>query len=247
MVYQRHLNYKRAEPDDRDYRLMSISRLPPATRIDLRNQLPPVYDQGSLGSCTANAVGAMFQYMQDSDKRFMPSRLFLYYNTRALDNTTGIDAGATLRDTMKSLANQGVCPEPLWPYVISRFAIKPSDASYVAAAPYSASVYVSVPQNQASIEELLSKNFVIAFGFLVYRSFYSISSNGGLMRMPGRGERVLGGHAVVLVGYDRSKRLFIVRNSWGRRWGDAGYFYMPYDYVLNPRLAFDFWVITRTV
>lgn len=244
MVCQRHLNYKKAEPDIRDYRLLSIPKLPVEDKIDLRSRLPPVYDQGNLGSCTANAVGGMVHYMQEV--KFMPSRLFIYYNTRSLENTIRIDAGATLRNTMKAIAKQGVCPETIWPYIISRFALKPSNASYNAAASEKITQYISVPQDQASIETLLSKNFVIAFGFLVYNSFYAVSGN-GLLRMPGSRERVIGGHAVLLVGYDRLRRLFIVRNSWGGRWGDKGYFYMPYDYVLDRQRAFDFWTINAPV
>jgi C1A family cysteine protease len=244
MVCQRHLNYKKAEPDVRDYKLMSIPKLPPESKIDLRNRLPPIYNQGNLGSCTANAVGAMVNYMQKI--KFMPSRLFTYYTTLTLENTVNEDAGATLRNTMKSVSRYGVCPETLWPYIISRFAIKPSDESYVAAASHKIIEYVSVPHDQSSIETLLSKNFVIAFGFIVYSSFYAVSRN-GMARMPARGERVIGGHAVVLVGYDRSRRLFIVRNSWGSNWGDKGYFYMPYDYVLDRQRAFDFWVINAMV
>lgn len=165
---------------------------------------------------------------------------------RMLENTTRVDAGASLRNTMKAIAKQGVCQDPLWPYIISRFAVKPSNSSYAAGASHKITQYISVPQDQASIETLLSKNFVIVFGFLVYNSFYAIAGNGKL-RMPSKGETPIGGHAVVLVGYDRSQRLFIVRNSWGTNWGDKGHFYMPYEYVLDPARAFDFWVINAAV
>jgi C1A family cysteine protease len=118
-------------PDHRDHLYAAppprLTALPPST--DLRPQCPPVYDQGQLGSCTANAIaGAIeFDQMKQGQTPFVPSRLFIYYNERDIEGTVGSDSGAQIRDGIKSVAQQGVCPEPEWPYDITKFTEKPPD------------------------------------------------------------------------------------------------------------------------
>src|SRR6266436_2634478 len=122
-------------PDQRDYLYAAppafLRALPP--RVDLRKQCPPVYDQGQLGSCTANAIGGAIEFDQMKEKLpqiFIPSRLFIYYNERVIEGTVNTDAGAMLRDGIKTVAKQGACPEPMWPYLIARFKTRPSAACY---------------------------------------------------------------------------------------------------------------------
>jgi len=121
-------------PDARDYLYSApeavLSELP--TKVDLRRQCPPVYDQGQLGSCTGNAIAAAFQFDQRKQKLtdFMPSRLFIYFSEREIEGTISSDSGAMIRDGMKTIAKLGVCSEDTWPYDIAKFARRPSKAAY---------------------------------------------------------------------------------------------------------------------
>ena len=140
-------------PDQRDFtfrvpRRMAVA-LPP--RMDLRPQMPPVYDQGQLGSCTSNAIGGAFEFelRKQSEPDFIPSRLFIYYNERVIERTVDTDSGAQLRDGMKTLAKQGVCPESMWPYVISEFATKPTSDCYAEAKKHLGVTYMRVEQDVA--------------------------------------------------------------------------------------------------
>lgn len=218
------------------------------TGVDLRSKMPPVYDQGQLGSCTANAIGAAFEYeLMRQNQNFMPSRLFIYYNERVLEHTVTQDAGAQIRDGIKTVVKQGVCSESQWPYDIKKFAKKPTIGCYNSAKKFEVVSYLSVPQDLNSMLACLNEGFPIIVGFTVYESFESDTvAQTGVLNMPTASEQVLGGHAVLVVGYDTPSKRFIVRNSWGPNWGQAGYFTMPFAYLTNPDLANDFWTI-RTV
>jgi len=236
-------------PDKRDRYLVPkpAKKLPAA--IDLRAKCPPVYDQGNLGSCTANAIGAAHQFGQirqtQSRGSFTPSRLFIYYNERAMEGTISVDAGAYIRDGIKSVVKQGACPESEWPYVVERFAVKPSAACYEHALQHQALAYMRLVQSLMMLKGSLAIGFPVIFGFTVYESFEEESvAKTGVVPLPGAGERALGGHAVLAVGYDDAKQCFVVRNSWGTQWGDKGYCYMPYAYLTDSDLAADFWTIT---
>lgn len=212
--------------------------------VDLRDRMPPVYDQGELGSCTANATGALFSYLQTLAGKppVTPSRLFIYYGEREAIGTVNQDSGAAIRDGIKVLANQGGPPESIWPYDVARFAVRPTPDVYAAAAPHKIAAYQRLNQTASHIRMALFLGFPVAFGFTVFESFESEKvARTGIVSMPGRWERQLGGHAVLIVGYDHPSRHFIVRNSWGSGWGRSGYFYMPYEFALNPDLASDFW------
>ena len=237
-------------PDHRDQIMPSLlsgsGPLPAA--VDLRAFCPPVYDQGNLGSCTANAIGAALEFDQIKQKLkgvFVPSRLFIYYNERVIEGTVKQDAGAMIRDGMKTVAQQGAPHETLWPYVITSFAKKPPASVYTDAAKYPALVYRSVPQDITSLKSCLASGFPIVFGFTVYSGFESPDvAKTGQLNLPTPTETVLGGHAVLAVGYDDATQRFLIRNSWGTSWGLQGYFTMPYAYMTNTRLASDFWTIT---
>jgi C1A family cysteine protease len=236
-------------PDHRDHvysaPLMIVTALPP--KADLRPKCPPVVDQGQLGSCTANAIGNAHlfgQMKQGQPGPFLPSRLFIYYNERVMEGTVNSDAGAMIRDGIKSVANQGACPEKLWPYQINKFTKKPSAACYKEALKHQALSYSRVTQNLAQMKGCLASGYPFVFGFTVYESFQSAAvAKTGTVPMPGQGEAVLGGHAVLAVGYDDTKLRFIVMNSWGTGWGSKGYFTIPYGYLTDSDLAADFWTI----
>jgi C1A family cysteine protease len=235
-------------PDARDYMFVAsqavLSDLP--RQVDLRSQCPPVYDQGQLGSCTANAIGAAYEFMQVKEglEDFMPSRLFIYYNERQLEGTVGQDSGAMIRDGIKSVNQLGVCAETAWDYDIARFAEEPPQAAYDEASQHQATVYQRVLPVLHQMQGCLASGAPFVFGFSVYESFESEDvARTGEVPLPPRGERLLGGHAVLAVGYDDSSQRFLVRNSWGTSWGMDGYCTMPYGYLTDPSLARDFWAI----
>ena len=232
-------------PDHRDlYLVQAPVYLPPS--VDLRPHCPPVYDQGQLGSCTGNAIAGAIEFdrMKQKLSDFIPSRLFIYYNERALEGTVSQDAGANIRDGMKTIAKQGACAETDWPYAISKFASKPPMKAYVDALKDLVSSYHAITQNLTTMKSALVSGLPFVLGISVYDSFESdVVAKTGVVPMPGKDEQLLGGHAVLCVGYDDSKQRFIVRNSWGSSWGQAGYFTIPYAYLTNSNLASDFWVV----
>lgn len=243
-----HYGWKPDLPDNRDLQYTApahvISALPPM--VDLTGQCPPVYDQGQLGSCTANSIGAAFEFdvLKQKLPDFMPSRLFIYYNERAIENTIGTDSGAQIRDGIKSIAKQGVCAETLWPYVISEFAIKPYQTCYIEAANNTAVSYHRVSRDINQMRGCLADGYPFVIGFTVYTAFESPQvAQTGVLDIPTAGESVVGGHAVLVVGYDDGSNRFRVRNSWGTVWGQKGYFTMPYEYLLNANLSDDFWTV----
>jgi len=217
------------------------------TMCDLRPKDDfPVYNQGKLGSCTANAICAAVHYdqVQQSLVPFCPSRLFLYYNERALEGTIDQDSGATIRDGMKALKNLGVCSEISWPYETEVFADRPPDVCYQAASANKANEYARVNQSLEDIQAVLDNGNVIPFGFIVCSSFMTAEvAKTGEMTMPIATDEVLGGHAVLCCGYDDARQAFIVRNSWGEAWGDKGHFYMPYAYLCDSFLSRDLWTV----
>lgn len=259
----RTYGWKRQKADERDYKmhhlrcLRALSAKNP-TSMDLRQWDSPIEDQGDLGSCTANSLVGTLQL---NEIKYAPtgsvyqnlSRLFIYYNERALEGSVDQDSGAEIRDGIKTLAQYGVCPESEWPYNIDQFTIKPSDQCYSDAKKNVIHAYYSLdgdtPQDTLNnIKTAIASGEPVSFGFDVYESFESDAvANTGIMPFPDTTkEAFMGGHAIVGVGYDDAKEWIICRNSWGTTWGDKGYFYMPYSMVTN-KLASDFWVVVHEV
>ena len=235
-------------PDQRDHLFAAqpatLTNLPPS--VDLRPDCPDVYDQGQLGSCTANAIGGAVEFDRIKQKLsdFVPSRLFIYYNERVIEGTVSIDSGAMIRDGIKSVASDGVCPEPEWPYDIAKFAKRPSAKCYKDARLDRAVSYQSLIQDLNQMKGCLASGYPFIFGFTVYESFETEAvRKTGHAPMPGWGERPVGGHAVMAVGYNESRQWFLARNSWGAAWGIKGYFTLPYAYFVQPGLASDFWTV----
>jgi len=236
-------------PDHRDYFYTPPRKLLRAlpSRVDLRHHCPPVDRQGKLHSCTAHAIAAAIQFdkiKQEHPEIFAPSRLFIYYNERSIERSIHSDSGAQIRTGIKTVAKRGVCPERLWPYNEKRFRHKPGKKCYTEAAKHQALVYHRVRRKLPQLKACLASGYPFIFGFTVYESFHSKKvAKTGRASMPVRRDRVRAGHAVLAVGYDNAQRRFIVRNSWGSKWGMRGYFTMPYDYLINRRLSQDFWTI----
>ena len=214
---------------------VNTSLLP--SSIDLRSKCPPVYDQGTLGSCTSNAALACVEFI---DPTFRGSRLFHYWNERSIDGTTDRDAGSSIGRSIEVLKNIGVCAESLWGYDIRKFTVKPTDECFQKALLHKVVEAELVPMD--SIKSCLYGGFPIDLGIKIYSSFES--SYTGKISIPKNDEKYLGNHAVLIVGYNDTDSNWICRNSWGSYWGDKGYFYLPYDY-LNGRVVSDLWKITK--
>jgi C1A family cysteine protease len=235
-------------PDERDFFYSApLGRIGPLPeKVDLRPGCPAVYDQGQLGSCTANGIGAAveFDQIKQGVKTFVPSRLFIYYNERAIEGHVSQDSGAQIRDGVKVVSKLGAPPETAWPYAIDKFAHKPPQAAYAEGKKDLVTRYERVPQSLTQFQGCLADGYPFVFGFTVYESFESDQvAKTGVVPMPKPGEAILGGHCVVAVGYDNAKRQMIIRNSWGVNWGLAGYCLMPYEYLINPQLSSDFWTL----
>jgi C1A family cysteine protease len=245
----KHYGWRRDHLDPRDHMLTVAKRVSLPSSCDLRTSgfLPPVYDQGQLGSCTANATAAAvdFERKKQAEQFLTPSRLFIYYNERVIEDEVNQDAGAELRDGLKTVSAQGVCAESEWPYDVSQFAVKPPEKCYADAVKCKALYYAHVPQTAYYISHCMSiLGRPIAFGISAFSGLESDqAAKTGIVPMPGPDESPIGGHAICLVGYDDSKQLFTFRNSWGESWGDKGYGYLPYAYVYDANLASDFWVV----
>lgn len=236
-------------PDARDF-VASVrpgrAARPRPAKIDLEPKFPPVYDQGDANSCVGNAVAAAFEYdnlRQPEVVDFSPSRLFIYYNARAAVHDTAADDGAQIRDGIKGIAKYGACPEPEWPYDVAQVTRRPEARCYTDARKHKAVLYQRVPQTLDAIQTFLATEIPVVFGMAVFESFESTAvERSGVVNMPERGEKQVGAHAVVLAGYDAGAKRFKVRNSWGKAWGQRGYFTLPFAYVVRGALASDFWV-----
>jgi C1A family cysteine protease len=255
------LGWKRDLPDPRDLLfsapLSVLQALP--SKYEVTTNFP-IYDQGRIGSCTAQALAAAVEYGRmkaHQTPAFTPSRLFIYYNERDIEGDVPVDAGAYLRDGIKALQKLGVCDEELWAYddtpppapgapfpPNARGGARPTAACYAAAAQHQIVSYQRLNQTLSQLQGCLVSGYPFVFGFTVFNSWYATKPK--VVPLPHNGEPPIGGHAVLCVGYDNATGLFKFRNSWGAAQGDQGYFYMPYAYLLSPNLAADLWTI-RTV
>ncbi|MBG1271028.1 C1 family peptidase [Nostoc sp. WHI] len=243
--------------------LHDVESLPKS--IDLRQWCSPIEDQGKLDSCTAQAGVALVEYFERKvmGEYIDASSLFLYKVTRKLMHLTG-DTGASTRFTMKAMALFGIPPEEYWPYEIENFDEEPSAFCYAYAQNYQSLQYFRLDLPKFSKEEVLAQikaflavEFPIMFGFTGYSSIFNqVTSKTGKIPYPIKGEKVLGSHSVVAVGYDDYKLIqhpsenyvtqgaFRIRNCWGENWGEDGYGWLPYNYVLQG-LATDWWSLLK--
>lgn len=239
---KRHYGHIPDEPDPRDLHLMverpDLAIPAQGLKVSLRSKMPPVFDQGQLGSCTANAIVAAVMYTLGIQT--MLSRLFVYWAERLMEGTVQQDAGAQIRDGVKVVATQGAAPESLWPYVIAKFKKRPSAKAFTAALLMKIAGYHRVT-GVDQIRAALAAGLPVIAGFTVYQSFESQEvASSGVLNLPAPGEPVVGGHAILIVGCDDAAGRWEVRNSWGLFWGQQGYFTMPYAYQLT-----DCWTLAK--
>jgi len=245
MAFTRGLGYKKDIPDARDYKMRvsraEIETLPPTVIL---NDKTPVLDQGGLGSCVANAGDNVFK-LRDyivTGNFSNGSRLALYYWDREVDGTINSDEGSYLRTMAKVLADKGVPPEKLWPYIESKYKTRPPTSVDTEAIKSHADTYYRVDGDTATetltnIKAAIASQYPVMLGFTVYNNFFNIGASGD---MPTGAGGIAGGHAVTVVGYDDthtnldgSKGALFIKNSWGAGWGAKGYFWMPYKVVIK--------------
>ena len=236
------------EPDARDHAFepdASIAaKLPENVDLSTSPFQAPVFDQRPLASCSAHAISAMFHYVNEMEKRkpLLPSRLFIYYNERKIENTVTADAGAKIRSGIKSVAKLGVCDESDWPYDTTKFADAPPPACYANALDHRAIRYLRIHDGLDHLKACLAAGYPFVFGMSVYSNF-AVTQKTGAAPMPGAADTLLGGHAVMAAGYDERSQTFLVRNSIGDSWGNKGYFTLPYAFMESRHLSDDFWTI----
>ena len=228
------------------------------SKFSLQQYVDTMYDQGSLGSCVAQSMAASINiitnhknktksgFFSNAMTKVNPSRLYIYWHARA---TGGFpiqqDTGSTIYAGSMAINEYRVCDESMWSYDVSKFNIQPNLDCYNNAATFPRISHIQVEQDVNHIKQALHNNHPVAFGVAVYDSFMSLdAANSGMIPMPKNGERVRGGHALCMVGWDDEKKSFIFQNSWSKHWGDNGYGYIPYDYIINDDLAGDIWAIT---
>lgn len=239
----------RSKLDSRDlkFHVKFSLRLDLPSRIDLRETtfVPEPLDQGDLGSCAANAASNALRFCLKKEHAvdFQPSRLYIYFFCRLIEGTVELDAGCEIRDVLKAIHTYGACSEDLWPYDISKFKDLPYSKCVRAGKEYTSNFsYLSVNQNLVDIKNALYRGFPIIFGAYIYDSFPVQNEQ---VPMPTESDTLYGGHAMLIIGCDDQTQTFIVQNSWGgsHNVGINGCFLIPYSYLLDPDLAFDFWTI----
>ena len=250
--------------DDRDYLHVPFPENTLKPLVDLRTSpyFGPIFDQGTVGSCTANAIASAFamvlkKHKQDGYDSFIPSRLFIWYNEREMlsYDRVRINSGARLRDVLKTIAGIGVCSEEDWPYEPcdvydegtgifvdgARAAMKPLAWAYGKALKHKAIQYMKIERDLKLLRACLDEGYPFVFGF---RLLGQATEDTDMVTIPGSEDEFWPmGLAVMAVGYDDSKCHFIIQRSWGARWGDGGYFRMPYDYLLQEHDCNKFWTI----
>jgi len=265
-MQNRVLNWTPSLPDHRDFKYSMVehghAQAVYPSKVDLRPLMSPIMDQGDLGSCTGHAGAAAVEFLELQEIRmnlpvgkapqeyvaeqFAPvSRLFIYYNERVIDGTTDQDAGANMRDACTVALKTGIPRESLWQYEDSLALVKPNAAAYAEAKNHKITAYYAIKTLQ-DMKRCLAHGFPFIFGISIYDSFMTDAvAASGIVPIPNANENLLGGHALTCVGYDDTKMMFIGRNSWGKGWGQSGYFEIPYGYLTNPDLASDMFTLRR--
>ena len=245
ICYKLNLIKSKVSPTDFRLKLKNRERrLGAKTNVDLRDIMPPIWDQGKVASCTAQAICAtVYPCLRE---KFEPSRLFHYFCTRLSEGySIQEDSGAEMKVACDVAIRHGFVPESSWPYIDENFAKKPSKECFSVAKKYKQKLaYTRLDNDVESMIYVLDEGYPFVIGVFVTKQWFSPDCiRTGNLEMIESEEDILGGHAVVCVGYDLAKRVFILRNSWGNKWGDNGYCYIPFDYLSHQEYALDAFVL----
>ncbi len=248
--YGRH----RDKPDARDYKFnASLPGTAPLEPVDLSGSCPTTRDQGQLGSCTAFATTQMVHFVRTKEAlpEWRPSPLFAYYATRKIEGTVRQDAGAEVRDALKSTVDFGVVPEHEWKYKVARFTDKPPTRVFHNARMNQTIQYHRITDgSEQEMKQCFAEGYPFIFGFMVYESFESdVTASTGIIPLPQvNTEQLLGGHCMMAVGWKMidGQPYVICQNSWGEGWGNVGFCYLPMAYMTDATLTNDLWTIRLT-
>ena len=217
------------------------AQLPP--KVDMRSKMTEVEDQLQVGSCTANAVAGAYEYIVKKNQGidYDASRLFIYYNARLANLPKGqrmSDSGSNIRVAVDQMIKQGCCSEETWEYSQDPKIVnsRPSADAYEEAQNYKLTEIQNVPVELNAWKSALAEGYPIIFGVRLYSTFDNLRNGRVPDPHPNEiGRNTHGSHAMLCVGYSDPDKMFIVRNSWGKNWGDNGYCYMSYNYLMNPK------------
>ena len=237
------LGLRRSSNDPRDYEYKL--KVPMNIKLPLQHEIIPraIYNQGDIGSCSANAICNQIMGLKDYTDNTYPSRLYQYYNSRLLEGNIKEDTGATYRSAYKALSKFGFCDEKLCEYDTKQYKVEPSKECYDTANKSLIKKYQSLIPSIYAIEYAISQNLIVTFGTIIYDNFNDYDKTDFIIPYPKGGQ--LGGHAICICAYDHSKRLFKIVNSWGPEWGINGTAWMHYDHVIDQNYSFDFWTISK--
>lgn len=250
------LGHIKDTPDDRDFHRRFVGVAPVPDIVDLSTEVfaPPIYDQGTIGSCVWNATGRVLRAHAASQglPAFDISRLFGYWYTRKAEGTVDQDAGCQPRDAIKVAASIGLPPETLWPYDVDKFTEQPPQAAYDAAGKFEALKYerLSDPDSGQIVLEQILQTLAgrerFTFAVQVYASFMDDdTARTGIIPIPNPDqENYCGGHDLCAEGYNKITQQIKFANSWNTTWGQKGYGFLPFSYFTNPSLTSDLWAIT---
>lgn len=233
----------RDEHDKRDRRFTPcVERLPP--KADLSHFCGVVYDQYRTQSCSANAIASALTFYanQHGRRRRPPSRLFMYYNARAITNTQATDSGTTIRNALKAYAHNGACAEREWPFLKRDITRRPTKTCYQVSTAFPVS-YRRIPQQLDDLRAALAQGHAFIFGIQAYGQPFTEAAKTATLRLPRKSDTLFGGHALIALGYDSQKKRFLARNSLGRNYARDGFFWIPDAYFTDPELTYDFWVV----
>lgn len=242
--------YEPPAPDVAEY--VPPPDLTPRPKVDLRPLLTEVENQGATNSCAANAVAGAYEYLVQrhlpEDETYDVSRMFIYYAGREEMGGPIEDEGSVLRYLIQSLKTKGAPSEETWPFDTDRVNERPSDEAYTEASEFVVEDALHIATDLHTWKCALTEGHPIIFGMKLFDSF-DAHRKPGLVPTPTAaevGRASHGGHAMLAVGYSDKDKVFIVRNSWGPKWGDGGYCYISYDYLVNPKYNFgDTWIIKQ--